>query len=117
MAHTTIDDAHAAHHHEAHDHHELGFWRKYIFSTDHKVIGLQYGITGLVFLFFGFCLMLLMRWQLAHPGTVIPVIGKLLGHTQASTTQRYAHLDADPVRRAADTIAGQISAALNGKKK
>jgi cytochrome c oxidase subunit 1 len=78
MAHTTIDDAHAAHHHEAHDHHELGFWRKYVFSTDHKVIGLQYGITGLVFLFFGFCLMLLMRWQLAHPGTVIPVIGKLL---------------------------------------
>src|SRR4029079_1762208 len=68
------------HHHDEHgpDHHELGFWRKYVFSTDHKVIGLQYGITGLLFLFFGFGLMLLMRWQLAHPGTVIPLFGKLL---------------------------------------
>lgn len=77
MAHQTIDDAHAAHHHEDH-HHELGWWRTYVFSTDHKVIGIQYGLTGLVFLFFGFCLMLLMRWQLAHPGTAIPLIGKIL---------------------------------------
>ena len=30
--------------HEAH-HEELGFWRKYVFSTDHKVIGIQYGVT------------------------------------------------------------------------
>ena len=54
---------HDPHHHDAHDHHELAFWRKYIISTDHKVIGIQYGITGLIFLFFGFCLMMLMRWQ------------------------------------------------------
>lgn len=33
----------------------------------------------------------------------LPVIGKLLGHSQAATTHRYAHLDADPLRRAADT--------------
>ena len=46
--------------HEAH-HEELGFWRKYVFSTDHKVIGIQYGVTGLLFLFFGFCLMMMMR--------------------------------------------------------
>jgi len=59
-------------------HEELSFWRKYIFSTDHKVIGVQYGITGLLFLFFGFCLVGLMRWQLAYPGTPIPVIGPLL---------------------------------------
>jgi len=33
------------------DHHEdLGWWRKYIFSVDHKVIGLQYGLTALSFL-------------------------------------------------------------------
>src|SRR4029453_18143577 len=52
--------------HVAHEvHHEvLGFWRKYIFSTDHKVIGIQYAITGLLFLLFGFSLMMLMRWQL-----------------------------------------------------
>ena len=51
------------------DHHEeLPFWRKYVFSTDHKVIGIQYGVSALVFLFFGFSLMMLMRWQLAYPG-------------------------------------------------
>ena len=46
-------------------HGELSFLQKYIFSTDHKVIGIQYGITALVFMFFGFCLMMMMRWQLA----------------------------------------------------
>jgi hypothetical protein len=45
----------------------------------------------------------------------LPIIGKLLGHTQAATTPRYAHLDADPVRRAADAIGTTISAAMNGK--
>src|SRR6201981_1074061 len=65
-------------HDAAHEHHELGWWRKYIFSTDHKVIGIQYGLTGLVFLFFGFCLMMLMRWQLAYPGKALPILGNLL---------------------------------------
>ena len=46
----------------------VGFWRKYVFSVDHKVIGIQYAITGLLFLLFGFWLMMLMRWQLAYPG-------------------------------------------------
>ncbi|MEJ2086867.1 MAG: cytochrome C oxidase subunit I, partial [Acidobacteriota bacterium] len=50
------------------EHHEEPFWRKYIFSQDHKVIGIQYGITALLFLLLGFCLMLMMRWQLAFPG-------------------------------------------------
>ena len=45
----------------------------------------------------------------------LPIIGKLLGHTQAATTQRYSHLDADPMRRAADIIGGQIAAAMAGK--
>jgi len=62
-------------------HAELGFWRKYVFSTDHKTIGIQYGITALLFLFFGFCLMMMMRWQLAYPGQAIPIIGGLLGET------------------------------------
>lgn len=59
------------HHHEEH-HDELPFWRKYIFSTDHKIIGIQYGLTSLLFLFFGFSLMMLMRWQLAFPGKPMP---------------------------------------------
>ncbi len=60
-------------------HHEESFWRKYIFSVDHKIIGLQYGITSLLFLLFGFCLMMVMRWQLAYPEEAVPYVGKLLG--------------------------------------
>ncbi len=45
----------------------------------------------------------------------LPIIGKLLGHSQAATTHRYAHLDADPLRRAADTIGATIASALDGK--
>ena len=61
-------DGHDGHGGDDHGHHELGFWRTYVFSTDHKVIGIQYLWGGLFFLYFGFCLMLLMRWQLAFPG-------------------------------------------------
>lgn len=59
-------------------HADLGFWRTYVFSTDHKMIGLQYGLTALCFLLFGFLLMLVMRWQMAHPGQPVPLIGALL---------------------------------------
>ncbi len=59
------------------DHHHESFWRRYVFSTDHKVIGIQYGITALLFLLFGFTLMMLMRWQLAYPGEPLPFIGNL----------------------------------------
>lgn len=52
----------------------------------------------------------------AGGGFGLPIIGKLLGHSQASTTQRYAHLDADPLRRASEAIGGQIAAALEGKR-
>jgi cytochrome c oxidase subunit I len=64
--------------HESH-HVELGYWRKYIFSVDHKVIGIQYTLTSLLFLLFGFCLMMLMRWQLAFPEEPLPLIGGLFG--------------------------------------
>ena len=45
----------------------------------------------------------------------LPIIGKLLGHTQASTTSRYAHLDVDPLRKATDTIGAAIEGALTRK--
>jgi len=69
MPHAGVQEAH---------HEEIGFWRKYVFSTDHKMIGIQYGLTALCFLLFGFCLMLCMRWQIAHPGQPIPIVGQLL---------------------------------------
>jgi len=86
---STQATSHAPAHAGAHDdhHEELGFLRKYIFSTDHKIIGIQYGITSLLFLFFGFGLMMMMRWSIAHPGTPIPLVGhlleKMLGDTAA----------------------------------
>jgi cytochrome c oxidase subunit 1 len=70
--------------HESH-HEELGFWSKYVFSTDHKVIGIQYGITSLLFLFFGFCLMMMMRWSIAYPGKAIPLVGPLLAKVLGDT--------------------------------
>lgn len=76
------DVANHAHAAEAHHHEELGFIRKYIFSTDHKVIGIQYTITSLVFLLFGFTLMMLLRWQLAYPGQPLAWLGKILGDTR-----------------------------------
>jgi integrase len=52
----------------------------------------------------------------AGGGLGLPVIGRLLGHSQASTTARYAHLDNDPLRRASEAIAGRIAAALEGNR-
>ena len=66
-----------------HDAHELPFWRKYIFSLDHKVIGLQYLFTSMFFLLTGFLFVILMRWQLAYPGQPIPMIGGWLGDSFA----------------------------------
>src|SRR5437667_7814613 len=62
--------------------HHQPWIRRYVFSTDHKVIGLQYGFTAHCFLLFGFCLMLLMRLQLGWPGQSFSVM-KALGETRA----------------------------------
>src|SRR5258708_32039055 len=75
----SVHTAAAVHHADTHHHVKQGFIRRYVFSTDHKVIGVQYGITSLIFLFFGFSLMMLMRWQLAYPGEALPFLGSLLG--------------------------------------
>ena len=51
----------------------------------------------------------------ASGGASLPMIGKLLGHSQAQTTQRYAHFAADPVRAANEAIGQRIAAAMQGK--
>src|SRR5262249_13732715 len=51
----------------------------------------------------------------AGAGLGLPIIGKLLGHAQPSTTARYAHLDADPLRRASEKIGSRIAAAMGIK--
>src|SRR5215213_9852747 len=74
---TLVDEGVAHGHAEAHPHPKEGFWRKYVFSQDHKVIGIQYGFTSLLFLLFGFSLMMMMRWALAFPGKPVPLVGFL----------------------------------------
>src|SRR5262245_58146436 len=54
-------------HTEAHAHHELGFLRKYIFSEDHKIIGIQFLFSGLIFFLIGGALALLVRLQVGYP--------------------------------------------------
>ncbi|MBI3086808.1 MAG: cbb3-type cytochrome c oxidase subunit I, partial [candidate division NC10 bacterium] len=53
-------------------HEELGFWRTYVFSTDHKMIGRQFLFLGLFMMILGGLLALMLRWQLAWPETQIP---------------------------------------------
>src|SRR5678815_5287344 len=81
MQHTN-HDSHQGHAHHEHGHHEPGFLGKYVFSTDHKVIGIQYAVSALFFLMFGFCLMMMMRWQLAYPGQPLPLIGSWFGEAR-----------------------------------
>ena len=45
-------------------------------------------------------------------GQGLPMIGKLLGHTQVQTTARYAHLAANPVKEAADAVASNLAQAI-----
>jgi integrase len=49
-------------------------------------------------------------------GLSLPMIGKMLGHNHAATTQRYAHLAADPVKNAVDKISATLAAALHGNR-
>src|SRR5690606_26934146 len=72
----TLDDVSEETHspsHGAHD--EPGFFRKYLWSTDHKVIGMQYMFTGMAMaLIGGFCVYA-FRMQLAFPGISVPGYG------------------------------------------
>jgi len=72
MAETRPEAAPAA---EAHE--KMGYWRQYIFSVDHKVIGKQYLFLGLFMGFVGVGLSFIFRWQLAWPGTAVPLWGKV----------------------------------------
>src|SRR5262245_61118851 len=57
-----------------HAHPEPSFLNKYIFSTDHKIIGLQFLFTSIIFLGVGGALALLVRIQLAWPHAEIPIL-------------------------------------------
>jgi cytochrome c oxidase subunit I len=67
-----MTETHAAHHPPQ------GFVRKYIFSLDHKVIGIQYYFLALVAVFTGMFLSLLMRIHLVWPDAKLPIIGHIM---------------------------------------
>ncbi|MEM7352061.1 MAG: site-specific integrase, partial [Acidobacteriota bacterium] len=52
-----------------------------------------------------------------NAGLNLPVIGKLLGHTKITTTQRYAHLADDPLRQASEQIGATLAASMSGQPK
>jgi integrase len=49
-------------------------------------------------------------------GASLPIIGRLLGHTKAATTEKYSHLAADPIRAANEAVGNQIEAMMRGRK-
>tara|TARA_R110000868_G_scaffold313316_6_gene574317 strand:- start:9265 stop:10557 length:1293 start_codon:yes stop_codon:yes gene_type:complete len=51
----------------------------------------------------------------ASSGMALPIIGKMLGHSQPQTTARYAHLSNDPLKAAAKTVANRIAADMRAK--
>jgi len=55
-----------------HDHPKLSWVEKYLFSLDHKVIGIQFMFSSLFFLLVGGALALVVRWQLGFPGQAVP---------------------------------------------
>jgi cytochrome c oxidase subunit 1 len=62
-------------------HPPTSFIRKYIFSTDHKVIAKQFLWAGLIFLAVGGIMAMMIRWSWANPGKPIPILGFLLPET------------------------------------
>lgn len=73
---------HMEHHHDAHDehhHHEETFFSKYVFSMDHKMIGKQFLITGMLMGIIGMVMSVFFRLQLAWPEQSFPILEAFLG--------------------------------------
>lgn len=66
-------------HHDDHDHHELSFIQKYIFSEDHKVIAKQFLITGIFWAIMGGGMSILFRLQLGFPDMDLSILKPILG--------------------------------------
>ncbi len=75
-------EAHVAHdvHHDDHGHHHQSFVSKYIFSQDHKMIGKQFLITGIIWAIIGGLFSVLFRLQLGFPGQSFPILETFFGH-------------------------------------
>ncbi|QEH34068.1 Alternative cytochrome c oxidase subunit 1 [Aquisphaera giovannonii] len=72
---------HAREHGHGHDHIHPApshFLTKYVFSQDHKIIGIQFLFSGLIFFVLGGLLAMAIRWQLAWPWKPLPILGSAL---------------------------------------
>ena len=56
-----------------HDHGPTSFWTKYIFSQDHKIIGIQFMFVSFLFMILGGFMAMMIRWQLAYPDAAFPL--------------------------------------------
>jgi cytochrome c oxidase subunit I len=74
---TTVAGSHEFEGAHAHGH-TAGFLRTYVFSLDHKVIGIQFLFSTLLWFVVGGLLALAVRWQLAWPWSDMPVVGRML---------------------------------------
>ncbi|MCG8584910.1 MAG: cbb3-type cytochrome c oxidase subunit I, partial [Pirellulales bacterium] len=73
-----MTSAAATHDHASDGHnHELGFISKYVFSKDHKIIGLQFLFSTLIWFLVGGLLALGVRWQMTWPWSDVPVLSDL----------------------------------------
>ncbi len=71
---------HDAHGHDhSHDHHEQHFIWKYVFSQDHKIIGKQYLISGIIWAIIGALFSVFFRLQLGFPEETFPIMEQFLG--------------------------------------
>jgi cytochrome c oxidase subunit I len=73
---------HGIHHdeHNGHGHHHQSFISKYVFSMDHKTIGKQFLITGIIWAIVGGLFSVLFRLQLGFPGQTFPILETFFGH-------------------------------------
>ena len=77
MAETLVEVQKQEVHGHDHDHHDQGFVSKYIFSTDHKIIAMQYLFTGMLMGVIGGYMAYVFRMQLAFPGISVPGFGQV----------------------------------------
>ena len=76
MSTRATDIHHAPHGHAGHAH-EVSFFHKYLWSTDHKMIGMQYMFTGMLMALIAGFAVYVFRMQLAFPGEAVPFFGRV----------------------------------------
>ena len=55
--------------------------------------------------------------MMVNSGASLPIVGKILGHTQAATTARYSHVEINPARKAGEDAAAKIAEAMSKPSK